>query len=367
MIVKNESQNLAKCLASVKPYVQEMVVVDTGSEDNTVDIAKQYGAKLGYFQWCDDFAAARNYALSLVETDWILSLDADEEMICESKQILEQLTASTTILAYTMDRKEIYNPQNLTPPIKSTLFRNISDLRYCNRFHEILKWNEQDIPSDKAFHIQQGIQILHYGYAEDSLKQKNCHRNIPILESIRQEEGLSLGLLYCLSCMYNDVGQEEKAINCYQEAFARLLPHLIEGNPPREYLFIPSLLYTLGVRSLMHNDYETTTLVCQQGLKWFPNHPPLNYLTGANLRSMGFLLGATAYFEFCLHLGQTQSYSNGDAFQHNYMTTSPAYDLGDIYLELGNLDQAVAAFRLALSFDPNFIPAQKKLKELDLS
>ncbi len=60
MIVKNEGKNLERCLKSAKPYVDEIVIVDTGSQDNTLEIAAQYGAKLDYFEWCDDFAAARN-------------------------------------------------------------------------------------------------------------------------------------------------------------------------------------------------------------------------------------------------------------------------------------------------------------------
>lgn len=364
-IVRNESKNMARFLASVKPYVDEMIVVDTGSDDNTVDIAQQFGAKVNYFKWCDDFAAARNYSLSLATTDWILSLDADEELLCESKQILEQLTASSEILAYTMERQEVFNPDNLTPPIKATLFQNNPELRYVNRFHEMLKFNGQDIPLGETQHIQQGIQIFHYGYQEATQEQKIRYRNIPILERIRQEGELSLGLLYCLAGMYNHTAQEEKAVECYQEAFERLLPHLMQGDPPRE-AFIPSLLYVLGVRSLMQEDYETTSLLCQQGLKWFSNYPPLNYLTGVTLRNMGFLLGATPYFEYCLHLGQTKTYYNynGDAFEHTYMTTSPAYDLGCTYIELGDREQARIAFQLALSFDPNFTPALDKLNQI---
>ncbi len=81
MIVKNEAQNLPRCLASAQPYVNELVVVDTGSQDKTREIAAAHGARVEQFIWCDDFAAARNYALTLVGCDWVLMLDADEELI----------------------------------------------------------------------------------------------------------------------------------------------------------------------------------------------------------------------------------------------------------------------------------------------
>ncbi|MCA1994615.1 MAG: glycosyltransferase, partial [Coleofasciculus sp. S288] len=64
MIVKNEIQNLPRCLNSIKPYVDEMIIIDTGSHDETPEMAVRYGAKVRYFEWCDDFAAARNYAIS---------------------------------------------------------------------------------------------------------------------------------------------------------------------------------------------------------------------------------------------------------------------------------------------------------------
>ena len=78
MIVKNESRCLARCLQSVKGIVDEMVVADTGSTDDTTKIAREFGAKISNFDWVDDFAAARNFAIAQTAGDWILVLDADE-------------------------------------------------------------------------------------------------------------------------------------------------------------------------------------------------------------------------------------------------------------------------------------------------
>ena len=78
MIVKDEEAHLGCCLESVKGLVDEIVVVDTGSTDRTVEIARQYGARVFSYGWHDDFAAARNVSLSHAGADWILVLDADE-------------------------------------------------------------------------------------------------------------------------------------------------------------------------------------------------------------------------------------------------------------------------------------------------
>ena len=78
MIVKNEEATLAHCLKSAKPLVDEMVIVDTGSTDKTIDIAREFGAQVHHFKWRDDFAAARNESLKYCKGDWVLILDADE-------------------------------------------------------------------------------------------------------------------------------------------------------------------------------------------------------------------------------------------------------------------------------------------------
>ncbi|MDR2562183.1 MAG: glycosyltransferase [Holophagales bacterium] len=78
MIVKNEEETLAHCLESVKPIVEEMIIVDTGSTDSTIEIAKSFGASVYNFQWCDDFSAARNESLKHCTGEWVLIMDADE-------------------------------------------------------------------------------------------------------------------------------------------------------------------------------------------------------------------------------------------------------------------------------------------------
>ena len=78
MIARNESARIVRALASVASCVDELVVLDTGSTDATVSLARSAGARVGHFDWCDDFAAARNAALKLADADWNIVVDADE-------------------------------------------------------------------------------------------------------------------------------------------------------------------------------------------------------------------------------------------------------------------------------------------------
>ena len=86
MIVKNGAQSLGLCLQSVSGMVSQIVVADTGSTDNSADIARQFGATVVSVPWENHFANARNAALALMQTDWVLVLDADEELDARSAE-----------------------------------------------------------------------------------------------------------------------------------------------------------------------------------------------------------------------------------------------------------------------------------------
>ncbi|AWI03398.1 glycosyltransferase [Clostridium drakei] len=94
MIVKNESINLKNCLDSIKNLADEIIIVDTGSTDNTVEIAKDYSDKVFFFEWIDNFAAARNFSFSKASMDYILWLDADDILLPESSEKLYHLKHS---------------------------------------------------------------------------------------------------------------------------------------------------------------------------------------------------------------------------------------------------------------------------------
>lgn len=359
MIVKNESQNLPRCLDSVKPYVDEIIIVDTGSEDNTPEIARQYGAKVEYFAWCDDFAAARNYSLSLASGNWILVLDADEELVVESKQFLEVIQSKSESTLYSLTLIDVNDLSAKTPSYLLRLFPNLPDIHYAGRLHEQLKYQNQNLSFEQIQYLD-GVKIIHHGYYQDHVKQKNLNRDIPIMERMRQEEELSFMHLYCLAQMYSTVQQQEKLVDCYTEAFNRLLPNFIEGKKPEDFSLVPSLLYVLGMHSFEKEDYETARLISQRGLEWCANFPPIPYLAGVLLNRLGFTLGAAAYFKKCLELGQEGSYYKGEAFDLLFITTHPAYNLGCMYMALNDWQNALSAFELVLSFDANFTAAQEK-------
>jgi tetratricopeptide (TPR) repeat protein len=360
-IVKNEAKNLSRCLASVEPYVDELVIVDTGSTDNTVAIAEQHGAKVSHFEWCDDFAAARNHACTLVAGDWILTLDADEELVALSQDWIAQLHHATTerIKAFAIELRS--NTASETQMQTIRLFQNCAGMQYCDRYHEYLTYAGQPLhPSHPLVRPLQNLEIIHYGYSADVIVEKSICR-IPILEEIRATDGLSLMLLWTLSGMYEAIDVLEKSQGCYEEAWERLLPHLLTGERPEDNRSVRSWLYSLAVRSLQAEDIETSHFICQQGSAWFPDFPPLIYLNGLICKLLSEPEQAIVYFEQCITAGQTGYYFKGEPFDPALITLFPALELGAINLSLSEVPKAIAAFTLALSFDPNHTQAQEQL------
>ncbi|AFY74315.1 glycosyl transferase [Synechococcus sp. PCC 7502] len=176
MIVKNEAERLANCLKSVKGFVDEIILVDTGSRDRTVNIAKKYGAKIFKFEWCDDFAAARNYSLEQARGEWILVLDADEVLVQAIIPILQNAINNPEYLAINLNREEIgagRSPYSLI----TRLFRRRLDIYFTGFYHEsidnsveaLMQSHPQD--SQQVITIPQ-VAIHHYGYKPELLSKK---------------------------------------------------------------------------------------------------------------------------------------------------------------------------------------------------
>lgn len=191
LIVKNEELNLPRALSWGKDIFDEQIVVDTGSNDNTVVIAEKLGAKVVHFQWIDDFSAARNFAISKCTGDWIFFLDADEYFKDEDVQLLRPLIEKIDgNYAAEKDKKRCYNvvetpwvnlsDNNVSRQVR--IFRNVPYLHYVGVLHEQLQVMPMQGGYLKVYPIKDAPAIYHTGYiwSEDNSKEVKGRRNFEI-------------------------------------------------------------------------------------------------------------------------------------------------------------------------------------------
>ena len=188
MIVKNEERFLGQCLASVKDIADELIVIDTGSTDRTIEIAREYGAQVGHFEWCNDFAAARNASIAPATGDWILFLDADEELSPAEKQNLPALLNSNNVA---LIRLPLINTHQgpISKSILPRLYRNIPAIQFQGCVHEGVYTALLKVSKEWQMDISVGdLLILHHGYTAEVISERNkVQRNYELLVKALEE------------------------------------------------------------------------------------------------------------------------------------------------------------------------------------
>ena len=171
MIVRNEEARIAACLASVQDLADEMVVVDTGSSDATVSLARAAGARVEQIDWPGDFAPARNSALTFLNGDWVLVLDADEQLRPEVIPVLKQLMAEPDALVINLLRYEVGAAMAPYSSV-SRLFRRHPAIRWSRPYHSMIDDSVQELlTSEPHWRILDCAEpaILHDGYRPELL------------------------------------------------------------------------------------------------------------------------------------------------------------------------------------------------------
>ena len=210
-IAKNEAENLAKSIKSLKNKVNEIVVVDTGSTDNTIVVARRLGARVYSFPWQDDFSKARNFALSKAKGEWLVLLDADEYFTAKTagniRQVIRQAQQADGLLIqmvnYDVDKAEI---QDYFYQLR--IVCNQQGLHYEGKIHEELKLS--DGKSMKFFRIPpEMLEIYHTGYASSVSRQK-LERNLRLLQQALDNGKSEADLARYFCDCYLGLGDMEK-------------------------------------------------------------------------------------------------------------------------------------------------------------
>ena len=220
MIVKNEARNLPRSLAPLMPYVDEAVVVDTGSTDGTPELAARLGARVHPFNWIFDFAAARNFSLDQAGGDWVLWLDGDNRIPEEDAPLLKSLVQR--------DGEAILWATEIVEPgggrlLQKRFFPRRPEIRFRYRVHEQLCH-----PPGLA-QVITPVRIYHWGYEDRGLRQAKARRNLAILLAELQERPDDFYLRYHLTRHHFFAGELQEAWGQLQEVLAA--PGLEAQNP----------------------------------------------------------------------------------------------------------------------------------------
>jgi len=213
MIVKNEEQNIGECLKSAKGLADEIIVVDTGSSDNTIEIAKSYGAKIEHFEWRKDFSAARNYSISKATCRWIIWLDADDRLPEKTDKELRK------ILSKEKPNKVFYlevSDGRGTKFLQIRVFPNKEQIKFEGRIHE------QILPSIRKLgfsEVKLPLEIVHTGYDDQKLLIEKQLRNLELFkEQFPGEKGMNPLDMFHYGTCYNILGEHENALKWLRES-----------------------------------------------------------------------------------------------------------------------------------------------------
>ena len=285
MIVKNEEKNIRQALSWGKEMMWEQIVVDTGSSDRTAAIAEELGAKVFTYEWTDNFAAAKNYAISQAQGDWIALLDADEyitkEDVRKIQKVLPELEekgfdALSTGIQNLNDEGQVFSSGT-----QIRFFRNDPDIRYRRRIHEQL-----ESVSGRKLRIGDAtseLSIFHTGYQKKALegKEKNG-RNRKLLMAELEESPDDYEIMGYMGDDFLADGEKETAEAWYRRSIQNL-PSLIEDYDQRT-----AVTFTEFLRLLMEKEELTGDEVCfkeitktyAKAVLLLPKEPDFDYLLG---------------------------------------------------------------------------------------
>jgi glycosyltransferase involved in cell wall biosynthesis len=231
MIVKNEERNLPRCLDSVRDLAGELIVVDTGSTDQTPRIAARYQAEVIPFDFTTvDFAAARNRAIARARGRWILMLDADETLDRASVPILESLVALGENAGYFLERhNHSSDSSSPTTDYVVRLFPNRPNHRYRGRVHETI---DASILSGGGRVRKSGIRIDHTFASDREARRRKNHWYIEILKEEIAADPSDDSRLDFLAAEYHQLEMFDEATEI-AERIVRMRPL-----DPRAHLFV---------------------------------------------------------------------------------------------------------------------------------
>ncbi|MFC7373024.1 glycosyltransferase [Fictibacillus iocasae] len=351
LIAKNESKNIQRCLQSLMNVSDEIILVDTGSTDDTVKIAKEQGAKVFPYKWDNNFANAKNYALNLAKGDWIVFLDADEylEKSTEKnlRQVLSQIHSKKKYdtVQCRMIHTNGYKGNVISENPAIRIFRNDKQTRFEGAIHEKPLKNSKPLNSVLINNFE--LIIYHTGY-ELSILQTKFKRNLALLKTQEKNNQIDHMTYYYLSASYSNLGRDDLAIK-----YAKLALEEPKMNKTtvafKPYVFLIKGMF--GMQGNVSKD-ELETYV-NKALELFPNHPEIWRLNAIHKKEKNQYQLAIESYNKALECHYT--------FDNKMLNDFPIY-IEEVYSELASLSYLVGNHTNVLEFYFRVLNINKKNK-----
>ena len=333
MIVKNESKVLEKSLESIKDYNFEIIIVDTGSSDNTKEIARKYTDKVYDFKWCNDFSQARNFSISKAANDFVLVLDADEVIIdIDLKEIEKLINKNSEKVGRIIIKNEYYRDGN-----KFTYKEYVNRLFNKNLFiYKGLIHEQVTTQNGKLFRTYNlPLEIHHIGYNNEEITRKNkIIRNIEMLKEALRENSEDPYIYYQLGKSYymNDNFKEAK----YNFETA------LSFNLDTKFEYVQDLIETYGYSLIKLEEYKNSMKLLNL-YNEYKNSADFIFLIALIYMNNGFFNEAIIEFENAKRIEICKMDGVND-----YLAN---YNIGVILECLGNEEKAIEYYKMCNNYE----------------
>lgn len=354
MIVRDEEDNLPACLESAADLFDEIVVLDTGSTDRTVEIARSFGARVFDFVWVDDFAAARNAALARATGDYAFWLDADDRVEPSQRARLKTLFDGlrATNAAYVVRCACDADPDGggATVVDHARLFPLREDIRWTYRVHE------QILPALRRAGVEirwTDAVVRHVGYNDPLLRRRKLDRDRAILELERIERPDDPFVLFNLGQIAMETDDVESALGFLERSLA--------GSTPADS--ITRKLYALIARARQRlGDLGKALVVCDEGLANDPDDVELLFRKGVIHRLRSESHEAEACWSRIPTLRRPEKFASVDEGLYGHVTWR---NLAILAEERGDLVAAHRHWSAVLAARPDNLEAAQAVRRLD--
>lgn len=341
IIVRDEADFLRRCLTSIKDVCDEIVVVDTGSIDESRDVARSFGAVQGEFPWNDSFADARNVALDLATGEWILYIDADEQLVdldpAAARSELEERTDAVSLRVLFRARP------HFSPFREFRLWRHHDDIRFSGRIHEIVVPPIRRVAEREnlCIDVAQNFSICHYGYEGD--QSRKHQRNLPLLEKRVVEYPDRCFLWHHLGQVRSALGDPEGAMDAWMNGLALIRRRGIDD-------VSDAVIYSSIANHRLARGEDISDLIAEMRavVPWFLL---TDWIDGLNLQKLGSHREAISRLEILINRGPDREDSY-IGFDNRLFTDFPWAAIGMSLYELGDFRSALDAYRNAARTQP---------------